>query len=71
MQEWLLRKTEEFVKGRLYNDATGHDWWHIVRVLNNAQLINKEEQADSIIVGLAVLLHDVGDKKVLGTSEDD
>ena len=67
----VLKKTILFVKKRLSKEGTGHDWWHIERVYNNARAINKKEKADHFIVGLTVLLHDVGDRKVLGTVEDD
>jgi uncharacterized protein len=68
----ILKQIEIFAKEQLAHDATGgHDWWHIQRVLNNAALICKNEKADSFIVSLAILLHDVGDYKVIGKSEDD
>lgn len=41
-----------------------HDFQHIERVLNNAEAILKEEpSANSLLVQLAVLLHDVSDAK--------
>ena len=55
----------------LGQDGTGHDWWHIERVRNNAKLICKSEKADLFIVDLALLLHDVGDRKVIKKDEDD
>lgn len=67
----ILRKTKAFVKKSLSHEGTGHDWWHIERVLNNACLINAKEKADEIIIKLAVLLHDVGDRKVIHKDEDD
>ncbi len=67
----ILKQTEAFVRDRLGTEGTGHDWWHIERVLNNARLINTSEKANQLIIDLAVLLHDVGDRKVLGTDEDD
>lgn len=66
-----IRKTVSFVKERLSQEGTGHDWWHIERVWNNAKFINKKEKADQFIIDLAVLLHDVGDRKVIGQKEDD
>ncbi|MBO6523806.1 MAG: HD domain-containing protein [Balneolaceae bacterium] len=62
LKKEILKKTEEFVKGRLEGDS-GHDWWHIHRVRNIALHIAKKEQADLFIVELAVLLHDVADHK--------
>lgn len=67
----IRTKTVSFVKERLSAEGTGHDWWHIERVWNNAKAINKKEKADQFVIDLAILLHDVGDRKVLGTEEDD
>lgn len=70
-KEQIIKKTENFVKKSLAGEGTGHDWWHIERVRNNARLINDKEKADIFIVELAVLLHDVGDRKVIKQEEDD
>ena len=43
---------------------SGHDWWHIVRVTNNAVEIATQEQADVFICELAALLHDIADGKL-------
>lgn len=51
------------VKKRLDGESTGHDWWHIARVWNNALRIEKAEKADLFIVQLAALLHDIADWK--------
>lgn len=67
----VLARAEAFGKKLLSKEGTGHDWWHIMRVLNNARLINKSEKADWFIIQLAVILHDVGDWKVIGKQEDD
>ena len=70
-KELILKRTENFVKKALAGEGTGHDWWHIERVQNNARLINKTERADAFVIELAVLLHDVGDRKVIKQEEDD
>ena len=70
-QSSLIQKAEAFVKERQGMEATGHDWWHIQRVRNSARAICATEAADPFIVDLAVILHDVGDRKVLRTEEDD
>lgn len=67
----IIRDTEIFVKKLLGKEGTGHDFWHIERVRNNAKLIYKTEKADKFIVDLAILLHDVGDRKVINKKEDD
>jgi uncharacterized protein len=70
-KETIIKNTEKFVRKELGKEGTGHDWWHIVRVLNNAKLINKSEKADWFVVCLATLLHDVGDRKVIKKEEND
>ena len=70
-KEEILKRAEAFTKECLAGEGTGHDWWHIERVLNNARLIMKEEDADTFVVELAVLLHDVGDRKVVNKPEND
>lgn len=67
----ILKNTENFVRQKLAKEGTGHDFWHIKRVLNNALQINKSERADPFIIELAILLHDVGDRKVIQKDEDD
>lgn len=66
----LISQTEEFVKHALSDAESGHDWWHIHRVLNNARLIMKTEAADQLIVQLAVLLHDISDSKFNGGDDE-
>lgn len=58
-----IKKTVDFVKDRLKNETTGHDWWHIFRVWKNAVYIGKKEKADLLVVELAALLHDIADWK--------
>ncbi len=67
----IITATEIFVQEKLGTEGTGHDWWHIERVRNNAHLINKSEKGNRFVIDLAVLLHDVGDRKVIGKEEDD
>jgi uncharacterized protein len=67
----VIRNAETFVQHRLAREGTGHDWWHIERVRKSACLICKTEKADPFIVDLAILLHDVGDRKVIQKDEDD
>lgn len=59
----LIDETIKFVKETLKHAESGHDWWHIRRVWNNALLILKSESADQRIVELAALLHDIADSK--------
>jgi uncharacterized protein len=59
----IFEKTKLFVKEKLQNIESGHDWFHIERVYNNANLIANNEICDSKVVKLAALLHDVADSK--------
>lgn len=59
----IIENTIVFVKEKLKNAEGGHDWFHIERVLNNANLISKGENADSFVVSLGALLHDIADYK--------
>jgi uncharacterized protein len=67
----IITNTEDFVRKRLANEGTGHDWWHIERVYKTAKKLHAKEGGDWTVIALATLLHDVGDRKVLGTAEDD
>lgn len=62
----LLTRTEAMIRARLAGDSSGHDWWHIHRVRNNAVVIARAEGADAFVVELAGLLHDVADWKFHG-----
>jgi len=59
----IIERIAEKVKKDLENEGSGHDWWHVYRVWNMARRIAKEESADTFIVELAALLHDIGDWK--------
>lgn len=62
-QEELLNVLRNRVKREFEGEGTGHDWWHVVRVVNNAIRIAKEENGDLFLVEIAALVHDVGDHK--------
>jgi uncharacterized protein len=52
------------------NDTTGHDWWHIWRVLSLAKQIAQREGANMLQVELAALLHDMDDHKIAQSDEE-
>src|SRR5665811_699309 len=64
-----IEAIQEYIKKETANEFTGHDWFHVQRVLNNALNINEVERADEDVITLSCLLHDIGDAKVTG-SED-
>lgn len=62
-QEISIEKTALFVREILEGEGSGHDWWHIHRVRNNALNIAKAYDVDIFIIELAALLHDIADHK--------
>ena len=58
-----IDNTINFVKKQLENAESGHNWFHMERVYNNALLIAKEENCNLEVVQLAALLHDIADSK--------
>jgi uncharacterized protein len=66
----IIRKTQEYVKAELGGETTGHDWFHVYRVLKIAITIGSEEGADMFVVRLAALLHDIADWKMNGANSE-
>ena len=65
----MIEKTKIFVKNKLEGEGSGHDWFHIERVYNLAKYIGEKENADSFIVEMAALLHDIDDWKFSNTND--
>ena len=65
----IIEAAKVFVKSELGNDGTGHDWWHIHRVVQMAKRIAVEEAADIFICEIAALVHDVADEKLNDSKE--
>ena len=61
--EFILQKLREIFA----NDASGHDYWHTLRVYRNAMEIAKTETCNEGIVKISALLHDVDDAKLFDT----
>lgn len=59
----IIEQTKAFVKQKLANAESGHDWFHIERVYKNALNISKDIACDVLVVKLAALLHDIADSK--------
>lgn len=60
----VLNNIEVWVRGKLEDEKSGHDWHHIHRVTSLAKEILKHEEAHEFIVIAAALLHDIPDDKV-------
>jgi len=59
----IIEEVKVEIKKQFEGEGTGHDWWHMVRVVNNALTIGREENANLFLVELAAWLHDIGDHK--------
>lgn len=57
----IVEKTAEYVKLKLANEPTGHDWYHVERVWKIAKKLQIEEGGELMLVELSALLHDLGD----------
>jgi len=57
----LIEKTAEYVRKKLQNEPTGHDWYHTERVWKMALRLQAEEGGDKELIELASLMHDLGD----------
>ncbi|MEM9076817.1 MAG: HD domain-containing protein [Bacteroidota bacterium] len=66
----LINETVAFVKETLEGAEGGHDWFHIERVFKIAKKIAKEENADTLTIQLAALLHDIADPKFYDGDEE-
>ena len=60
----LVDRAMTYVKERLKNEYSGHDYFHALRVFKMATRIAEREGANLEIVQLAALLHDVDDRKI-------
>lgn len=65
-QEQVIKSLAERVKEKMSGDGSGHDWWHVYKVWQNAIAIGQAEGADMFVVQAAALLHDIADWKFNG-----
>ncbi len=54
---------EQWIKQKLAVTDAGHDWWHAVRVRNNALKIAETEGGSLQVIETAALVHDLVDEK--------
>ncbi len=66
----VISNTKNFVQDSLKDAEGGHDWFHILRVYTNSKHLLKSETANSFIVEVASLLHDIADSKFHGGDEE-
>ncbi|MXV37626.1 phosphohydrolase [Flavobacteriaceae bacterium Ap0902] len=66
MRKQIIEKVKDYVFNLLKNESTGHDYYHIQRVVKNTQIICQAEGLDDYYPTLLAYLHDVGDYKLHG-----
>lgn len=67
-QEQLLA-IQTYVEKQFASDKTGHDFFHIERVVKNAKKINHNEDGESFLVIASAYLHESLDDKFFPNSE--
>jgi uncharacterized protein len=62
-----LREIIDNIRDQIHKEfegeASGHDWWHIHRVVENALHLQELEGGERYLIEIAALVHDVGDHK--------
>lgn len=66
----IIQDAMILIEKRFEGDASGHDYYHSIRVYQLAVRIAAREAADTEIVQLAALLHDVDDRKLFASEKD-
>ena len=64
MDDKIVESAIEYIRIFFADDASGHDFYHSLRVYKTATYIAERENANLWIVKLAALLHDVDDYKL-------
>lgn len=62
----VVAEISEAIKSQFEADSSGHDWYHIQRVLNMSRHLQTLEGGDLTVIELAALLHDISDYKLNG-----
>jgi uncharacterized protein len=65
----LVRRVEARVRRAMAEQDQAHDWYHIERVRTMALRIAHAEGGNLLIIELAALVHDIGDRKVHESEE--
>ena len=62
----MIENLIQLIQRKFESEGTGHDWFHINRVIQTALYIHKKEGGDLSVVHYAALLHDIDDHKFNG-----
>ena len=50
MKEEIVLRVESYIREVMYNESSGHDWWHVKRVHDLALKINEKENANEFTI---------------------
>lgn len=64
----IIENALNFTKNFFKNEASGHDYFHTLRVYKLAMNLAREENADEKITALSAILHDADDRKISPTT---
>ncbi|WP_380570654.1 HD domain-containing protein [Salinicoccus siamensis] len=67
--ERIIEEAKAMVGEFHEDDMTGHDYWHVIRVYNNACMLQSEEGGDLFTIQVAALFHDMIDYKMTDDEE--
>lgn len=59
----IIQKVKNYIEKEFKGEATGHDYWHMMRVWQMAKNIAKSEGGNLFVIELGALLHDIDDWK--------
>lgn len=59
----LFNRASDYVKKQMAADFTGHDWYHVERVLTIARKLQTIEGGDLELIEIGTVLHDLSDYK--------
>ena len=62
----IIEKVKSIIFEKFKDEPTGHDWYHIERVLTLSKYIQSKEGGNIKIIELSALLHDISDYKFNG-----
>ncbi|TKD71973.1 HD domain-containing protein [Pseudalkalibacillus hwajinpoensis] len=66
----ILNDIRYYVKQKLENEGSGHDWHHIERVVQHSEVIAKAEGANHFVCIAAALVHDLADDKIASSEAE-
>lgn len=66
----LVEKIVKYVKKRLIEERSGHDWFHVMRVWKLAVFLHKKEGGNLELIELAALLHSAAERDYKNTPDE-